>query len=248
MHKNNLNKIIKDKATELGFNYIGFSPAQDIDDNLEKWINLKYHASMSWMNTTKDKRNNIFNYFPEVKTIISFAYNYYTESNDNKNSDYKISNYAWGNDYHIILKEKLYEIIKIINSYNKKYNYRVCVDTSPLMEKYWAQRAGLGWIGKHTNLINSKIGSWFFLSEIIIDFKLEYNKPFMYDLCGSCTKCIEACPTDAIVFGDMNDKESKVSINLDNERNFHVIEEVHTLPSVGYLTKVRNVKKKELKA
>ena len=82
--------------------------------------------------------------------------------------------------------------------HNKNFEYRVCVDTSPLMEKHWGQKAGLGWIGKHTNLINSKIGTWFFLSEIIIDFELEFNKPYTYDLCGSCTKCIDACPTEAL--------------------------------------------------
>lgn len=197
MQNHSLQEIIIEKSKELGFDLVGFTPAAGINKKIEKWIDSGFHASMGWMKTSLEQRKNILKYFPEAKTVISFGYNYYTDNNRN-NNNYKISNYAWGNDYHIILKEKLYEIIKIINIYNKKYNYRVCVDTSPLMEKYWAQRAGLGWIGKHTNLINSKIGSWFFLSEIIIDFKLEYNKPFMYDLCGSCTKCIEACPTDAI--------------------------------------------------
>lgn len=154
---------------------------------------------MKWMETSKDKRSDIFKYFPEVKTVISLAYNYYTDENDNNEDQYKISNYAWGNDYHIILKEKLYQIIQLISQYKSKFQYRVCVDTSPLSEKYWAEKAGIGWIGKHTNLINDKIGSWFFLSEILLDFKLEYNEPFSFDLCGSCTKCIDDCPTDAIV-------------------------------------------------
>ena len=199
MQNHSLQKIIIEKSKELGFNLIGFTSAIDgINDKIEKWIDLEYQASMDWMKTSLDQRKNILKYFPEAKTVISFGYNYYTDNNRN-NNEYKISNYAWGNDYHIVLKEKLYEIIKIINNHhNKEFNYRVCVDTSPVMEKYWAQKAGLGWIGKHTNLINSKIGSWFFLSEIIIDFELEYDKPFMYDLCGSCTKCIDACPTDAI--------------------------------------------------
>ncbi len=198
MQNHSLQEIIIEKSKELGFNLIGFTSAIDgINNKIEKWLDLEYHASMDWMKTSLEQRKNILKYFPEAKTVISFGYNYYTDNNRN-NNDYKISNYAWGNDYHIVLKEKLYEIIKIINNHNKEFNYRVCVDTSPVMEKYWAQKAGLGWIGKHTNLINSKIGSWFFLSEIIIDFKLEYDKPFMYDLCGSCTKCIEACPTGAI--------------------------------------------------
>ena len=197
MQNNSLQEIIIEKSKELGFNLIGFAPAVGINKKIDKWIDSEFHASMNWMKTSLDQRRNILKYFPKAKTIISFGYNYYTDNNRNSN-DYKISNYAWGNDYHIILKEKLYEIIKIINIYNKDYDYRVCVDTSPIMEKHWAQKAGLGWIGKHTNLINSKIGSWFFLSEIIIDFELKYDKPFMYDLCGSCTKCIDACPTGAI--------------------------------------------------
>ena len=197
MQNNSLQEIIIEKSKELGFNLIGFAPAVGINKKIDKWIDSEFHASMNWMKTSLDQRRNILKYFPKAKTVISFGYNYYTDNNRNSN-DYKISNYAWGNDYHIILKEKLYEIIKIINSYNKDYDYRVCVDTSPIMEKHWAQKAGLGWIGKHTNLINSKIGSWFFLSEIIIDFELKYDKPFMYDLCGSCTKCIDACPTGAI--------------------------------------------------
>ena len=197
MQNNSLQEIIIKKSKELGFNLIGFAPAVGINKKIDKWIDSEFHASMNWMKTSLEQRRNILEYFPKAKTVISFGYNYYTDNNRNS-SDYKISNYAWGNDYHIILKEKLYEIIKIINIYNNDYDYRVCVDTSPVMEKYWAQKAGLGWIGKHTNLINSKIGSWFFLSEIIIDFELKYDKPFMYDLCGSCTKCIDACPTGAI--------------------------------------------------
>ena len=200
MNKSELNKIIKKKSENLGFNYIGFT-APDIQNNnyLDKWLDLNYHASMNWINTSKDKRKDIYKYFPEVKTIISFAYNYYTASNDSKNSKYKISNYSWGNDYHDVIKEKLYQIINQIKKYNENFKYRVCVDTSPVMEKYWAQKAGLGWIGKHTNLINRNIGSWFFISEILLDFELEYDNPFIEDLCGTCNKCIESCPTDAIV-------------------------------------------------
>lgn len=197
MQNNSLQQIIIDKSKELGFNLIGFSPATGINTKINQWVDLGFHASMKWMKTSLEQRRNILEYFPEAKTVISFGYNYYTDNNRN-NNDYKISNYAWGNDYHVVLKEKLYEIIKIINLHNQQFNYRVCVDTSPIMEKHWGQKSGLGWIGKHTNLINSKIGTWFFLSEIIIDFEMKYNKPFTYDLCGTCTKCIDACPTEAL--------------------------------------------------
>ncbi len=197
MQNNSLQQTIIEKSKELGFNLIGFSPATGINTKINQWVDLGFHASMKWMKTSLEQRRNILEYFPEAKTVISFGYNYYTDNNRN-NDDYKISNYAWGNDYHLVLKEKLYEIIKIINLHNQQFNYRVCVDTSPIMEKHWGQKSGLGWIGKHTNLINSKIGTWFFLSEIIIDFEMKYNKPFTYDLCGTCTKCIDACPTEAL--------------------------------------------------
>tara|TARA_S200000501_G_scaffold262706_1_gene246613 strand:+ start:12386 stop:13315 length:930 start_codon:yes stop_codon:yes gene_type:complete len=197
LQNNPIQDIIIEKSKELGFDLIGFSSASGINTKIDQWIELGFHASMKWMKSSVNQRREILKYFPKAKTVISFGYNYFTESNRG-NKNYKISNYAWGNDYHIVLKEKLYEIIKTISLHNKNFEYRVCVDTSPLMEKHWGQKAGLGWIGKHTNLINSKIGTWFFLSEIIIDFELEFNKPYTYDLCGSCTKCIDACPTEAL--------------------------------------------------
>jgi len=199
LNKSKLNTIIKEKSNQLGFNFIGFSSPHIIQNSfLDKWLGLKYNASMHWMESSHHKRNDIFKYFPRVKTIISFAYNYYTEVN-NKNSNYKISNYAWGEDYHNIIKSKLYKIIEDIKEYNENFEYRVCVDTSPIMEKYWAQKAGIGWIGKHTNLINKEIGSWFFISEILLDFELDFDEPFIDDLCGTCTKCIDLCPTEAII-------------------------------------------------
>ena len=151
----NLNKTITTKAKELGFNFVGFtSPHNNQNNNLEKWLDLKYHASMKWMETSKDKRNDIFKYFPKVNSIISLAYNYYTDENKINEDKYKISNYAWGNDYHIVLKNKLYQIIDLIKNHKENFEFRVCVDTSPVMEKYWAEKSGIGGIGKHTNLIN----------------------------------------------------------------------------------------------
>ena len=202
MNKNNLTSVIKKKSFELGFDLFGVSsPHIDLEnsDILDEWLNNGYHATMHWIEKRKEERKNIFKYFPEVKSVISFGYNYYTGENELDSKKYKISNYSWGEDYHLIIKKKLYQIIDIIqNNKNSEFKYRVCVDTSPILEKNWAQKSGLGWIGKHTNLINDKIGSWFFLAEILVDFELEYNKPFSKDLCGTCTRCIEACPTDAI--------------------------------------------------
>ena len=202
MNKNNLTSVIKKKSFELGFDLFGVSsPHIDLDNSniLDEWLDNGYHATMHWIEKRKEERKNIFKYFPEVKSVISFGYNYYTGENELDSKKYKISNYSWGEDYHLIIKKKLYQIIDLIqNNKNSDFKYRVCVDTSPILEKNWAQKSGLGWIGKHTNLINDKIGSWFFLAEILVDFELEYNKPFSKDLCGTCTRCIEACPTDAI--------------------------------------------------
>jgi len=198
-----LTSKIKNKATEKGFDLFGVSsPLIDNEGSrlLNDWLDKDYQATMHWIEKRKEERENVFKYFPEVKSIISLGYNYYTGENDLKSNDYKISNYSWGEDYHLVIKKKLYEIIKYIESeLNLKFKFRVCVDTSPLLEKRLAQRAGLGWIGKHTNLINEQIGSWFFLSEILLDFNLSYNDPFPKDLCGTCTRCIDDCPTNAIV-------------------------------------------------
>jgi len=202
LNKNNLTSVIKKKSFELGFDLFGVSsPHIDLDNSniLDEWLDNGYHATMHWIEKRKEERKNIFKYFPEVKSVISFGYNYYTGENELDSKKYKISNYSWGEDYHLIIKKKLYQIINLIqNNKNSEFKYRVCVDTSPILEKNWAQKSGLGWIGKHTNLINDKIGSWFFLAEILVDFELEYNKPFSKDLCGTCTRCIDACPTDAI--------------------------------------------------
>jgi len=199
LDKTELTHLIKTKSKQLGFNLVGITPPIIIENKLlDIWLNKKYHATMHWIENRIEERKNIYSYFPEVKSIISFGYNYYTDENNLDTSDFKISNYAWGEDYHLILKKKLSTIIELLKEKYPNLKYRICVDTSPVAEKYWAQRAGLGWIGKHTNLINNEIGSWFFLSEILIDKKLDYDLAFDNDLCGTCTKCIDACPTEAL--------------------------------------------------
>ena len=201
MDLNKISSKIKHKAIDNGFDLCGIAKPEKTDsvDKLDDWINNGYHATMVWIENRKEERKNIFKYFPKVKSVISLGYNYYTGENELSSDQYKISNYAWGEDYHLVIKKKLYQIIEYIKTIKPEFQFRVCVDTSPISEKYWAQKSGIGWIGKHTNLINDDIGSWFFLAEILIDFELAYDKPFVLDLCGTCTKCIEACPTDAIV-------------------------------------------------
>ena len=201
MNKLELTNNIKKLSYDLGFDLVGISSSNldnsDTNKYFEKWLNSGYHASMLWLENRKEERKNIFKYFPNVKSVLSFGFNYYSNPKSS-NTNYKISNYAWGDDYHIVMKEKLYEILSFIKSYNEDVAYRVCVDTSPIMEKNWGQNAGLGWIGKHTNLINKNLGSWFFLGEILINLDLDYDEPFAEDLCGTCIKCIDACPTDAL--------------------------------------------------
>ena len=199
MNKSILTKNIKNLAYDLGFDLIGISNPEIYPkefNNLNSWLDNNYHASMQWINNRRDERNDVFKYFPNVKTIISFGHNYFTGRNHE--DDYKISNYAWGNDYHIVIKEKLEKINNYIKENSSAIESRLCVDTSPIMEKPWGQRAGLGWIGKNTNLINNKIGSWFFLSEILLDIELDFDQEFNEDLCGSCTACIDLCPTEAL--------------------------------------------------
>ena len=194
--------IIKEKAIELGFHKVGIAKAAKTkkeQERLDEWLDQKKHADMEWIENRKSERGNIFNYFSEAKTVISLGMNYYVgKGQSDLTSDFKFSNYAWGDDYHLVIKSKLFSLLEFIK--NKKSNVKglVCVDTAPIMEKVWAQRAGLGWQGKHTNLISTDFGSWLFLGEIIIDFELEPDDPFTKDLCGSCTACIDACPTHAL--------------------------------------------------
>ena len=194
--------LIKEKAIELGFHKVGIAKAtktKQEQERLDEWLDQKKHADMEWIENRKSERGNIFNYFSEAKTVISLGMNYYVgKDQSDLTSDFKFSNYAWGDDYHLVIKSKLFSLLEFIKNKKPTVKGLVCVDTAPIMEKVWAQRAGLGWQGKHTNLISTDFGSWLFLGEIIIDFELEPDDPFTKDLCGSCTACIDACPTHAL--------------------------------------------------
>ena len=200
MSPSELKKFIHYTATQKGFSHVGISPAsQDTitTQRLNQWLNNGFHASMEWMYSRSDERRNIHKYFPEAKSVISLSMNYFTGNAINDNNIGKISNYAWGDDYHQMIKPRLYELLNSIKSKETDIKGVVCIDTSPVMEKAWAQKGGLGWIGKHTNLITRDYGSWIFLGEILLNIELEYDMPFEEDLCGSCTACLEACPTNA---------------------------------------------------
>ena len=199
---NSFTQYIKEKAKDIGFEKIGITQAVSTDEEriqLEDWLKNKHHGTMNWMEKRKDERGSIFNYFTEVKSVISVGLNYYSghDQNDLK-SNYKFSNYAWGDDYHHIIKSKLYELMKHIKDEYPDIKAIACVDTSPIMEKLWAQKSGIGWQGKHTNLITRDYGSWLFLGEILVDIEQEYDNEFIEDLCGSCTACIDSCPTHAL--------------------------------------------------
>jgi epoxyqueuosine reductase len=193
---------IKKKAQELGFQKVGIAradPTPKEKNDLETWLDQGRHATMGWMEKRKDERGNIHTYFPEAKSIISVGMNYHVGKGQNDiNSDLKFSTYAWGDDYHDVLKKRIFQLLKWIKESQTEIKGIVCVDTSPVMDKVWAQKAGLGWIGKHTNLISREQGSWLFLGELILNMDLEYDAPFVEDLCGSCTACIDACPTQAL--------------------------------------------------
>jgi len=197
-----LSSLLKTKALELGFQKVGIAKAVSTPEeksNLETWLIKGHHGTMEWIEKREEERGNIFNYFPDAKSVISVGINYYSgyKQSDIK-SDYKISNYAWGDDYHNILKSGLFKLLNWLRNEIPGIKGVVCVDTSPVMDKIWAQKAGLGWQGKHTNLITRDFGSWVFLGELIVDIELEYDDSCMDDLCGSCTACIDACPTEAL--------------------------------------------------
>lgn len=200
LKKQELSLLVKRMSSTYGFCKVGISRADFLpkeNNRLKEWVKKSYHSDMVWIERRLNERSNILNYFPDVKTVISLATNYFTGTNDS-NSKNKISNYAWGDDYHEVIKPRLYSMLNEIKLINQDIEGIVCVDTSPIMEKPWAQRSGLGWIGKNTNLITRDYGSWIFLSEILLNIELDYDSPFIEDLCGSCTACIDECPTGAL--------------------------------------------------
>ena len=190
---------IREKSQELGIDKIGFSRAAALTEDRAlffDWLRRGYHGEMTWLEREPEKRLDPQLIFPGGKTVISAAVNYYTPAEHDRTG--KISRYAWGDDYHDIVKEKLQALFDWIVSEDAKVEGKVCVDTAPVMEKAFAHRSGLGWIGKHSNVITKEYGSWIFLGEILLNTELEYDRP-MADHCGSCTACIDNCPTGAIV-------------------------------------------------
>ena len=194
-------KLIKDKAVDLGFISCGISKADFLEDEaprLEKWLNQNHHGQMSYMENNFDKRLDPRLLVPDSKSVVSLLFNYYTDKKQEDSQAPKISSYAFGEDYHFVIKRKLKKLMNYIKTEIGDVSGRAFVDSAPIMEKAWASKSGLGWIGKNTNLISKKTGSFFFIAELIIDLELEYDSSTT-DHCGSCTKCIDACPTEALI-------------------------------------------------
>jgi epoxyqueuosine reductase len=195
-----LTKLIKEKAIDLGFSGIAVAKAEHMDEEarlLEQWLNKGLHGNMFYMTEHFDKRTDPTKLIPGAKTVICLMYNYFTEEKQTDPESPKLSMYAYGKDYHKVVYKKMKKLFSYINKIAGDVNGRTFVDSAPVMERDWAKRAGLGWIGKNSLLINPKKGSFFFLGEIICDLILDYDMP-MQDYCGTCTRCIEACPTEAI--------------------------------------------------
>jgi epoxyqueuosine reductase len=193
-------QIIKQEAKRLGFDFCGISKADFLEEEaprLEAWLKAGMHGKMEYMENHFDKRLNPTLLVEGAKSVVSLLYNYYPEQTQNPEAP-KISKYAYGYDYHEVIKEKLKEFLNTLKEKIGDVNGRAFVDSAPVLDKAWAKKSGLGWIGKNANLINKQNGSFFFIAELIIDVDLEYDGSIQ-DYCGTCTKCIDACPTEAIV-------------------------------------------------
>lgn len=199
-NKEKYTQLIKAEAKRLGFLSCGISKAGFLEEEaprLESWLNKNQHGQMTYMENHFDKRLNPNLLVADSKSVVSLLLNYYP-SDEQNNESYKISKYAYGQDYHFVIKEKLIELLDTIQTEIGAVSGRAFVDSAPVLDKAWAAKSGLGWIGKNSNLITQKVGSFYFIAELIIDLELEYDHATT-DHCGTCTACIDACPTQAIV-------------------------------------------------
>jgi len=219
--KTNYTNLIKSEAKRLGFLSCGISKAEFLEEEaprLEAWLNKNRHGEMTYMENHFDKRLDPTLLVPDSKSVVSLLLNYYPEKQQREDS-YKISKYAYGTDYHFVIKDKLKSLFNFIQEEIGEVNGRVFVDSAPVLDKAWAAKSGLGWIGKHSNLITKETGSFYFIAELIIDLELDYDFPTT-DHCGTCTACIDACPTQAIVDPFVVDGSKCISyftIELKNE-------------------------------
>lgn len=199
--KQSASERIKERAEALGFMACGFAKAEFLEEEaprLEQWLKDKRHGEMNYMENYFDLRLDPRKLVEGAKTVISLIYNYYPSEKQIENT-YKIAKYAYGEDYHFVVKDKLRQLMDFIQEEIGEVNGRAFTDSAPILETAWARKSGIGWIGKNTLLLNKTKGSFYFLSELILDLELVYDEPFQSDHCGSCTRCVDACPTDAIL-------------------------------------------------
>lgn len=200
--KRRYTEYIKTEAKRLGFMACGISKAEFLESEaprLERWLEQNMHGEMGYMENHFDKRLDPRLLVDGAQSVISLTLNYFPEKVQEDTDSPKISKYAYGKDYHFVIKEKLKELLASIQEHIGDVGGRAFVDSAPVLDRAWATRSGLGWIGKNSNLITKQVGSFFFIAELIIDLELEYDHPTATDHCGSCTACIDACPTQAIV-------------------------------------------------
>ena len=218
----NYSQLIKQKAEKFGFQSCGISKAEFLEEDaprLEAWLNKGYHGEMQYMENHFDKRLNPTLLVDGAKSVISLSYNYFPKVKIDEINNFKISKYAYGEDYHEVIKDILKEMVAELQEEIGEFGFRVFVDSAPVLEKAWARKSGLGWVGKNANLITKKHGSFYFLAEIICDLELDYDLA-VTDHCGSCRACIDACPTQAIVSDRIVDGSKCISyatIELKNE-------------------------------
>nr|WP_156033219.1 tRNA epoxyqueuosine(34) reductase QueG [Sediminibacter sp. Hel_I_10] len=198
-NKSKYSQLIKSEAKRLGFLSCGISQAQFLEEEaprLEKWLKNNAHGEMHYMENHFDKRLDPTKLVEGSKSVISLLLNYFPQETQNQNT-FKLSKYAYGTDYHFVIKDKLKSLLNVIQEEIGEVHGRAFVDSAPVLDKAWAAKSGLGWIGKHSNLLTQQVGSFYFIAELIIDLELEYDHA-VTDHCGTCTKCIDACPTQAI--------------------------------------------------
>jgi len=221
MTRNEYSQFIKTEAKRLGFLSCGISRAEFLEEEaprLEKWLNKNMHGEMGYMENHFDKRLDPTKLVDGAKSVISLLLNYYPQEEQIKNT-FKVSKYAYGQDYHHVIKSKLRQLQEFISKEIGEVNGRAFVDSAPVLDKAWAAKSGLGWIGKHSNLLTQQVGSFYFIAELIVDLELEYDSA-VTDHCGTCTACIDACPTEAIVEPYVVDGSKCISyftIELKNE-------------------------------
>lgn len=215
-----LSDSVKNKAIELGFYRCGISKAGYLEEDanrLRKWLGKGYHSGMSYMTNHFEKRTDPTELLENAKSVISVLYNYTPKQRMPENDNYKISSYAYGKDYHFVLKKKLKQLVTFIQNETGEINARTFVDSAPVLDRAWAARSGLGWIGKNTMLITREQGSFFFIGEIITDLELDYDEHSVASFCGGCNRCIDACPTGSLKPYELDANKCISNLTIENK-------------------------------